>query len=66
MGAGRKGLIGMRLEASRAQNALCREQIAGFKRPKAYHFVTALPKNNYGKVLKTDLREIDQRLEKGS
>ena len=47
-------------------DALCREQIARFKRPKAYHFVTALPKNNYGKVLKTELRVIDQRLEKGS
>jgi long-chain acyl-CoA synthetase len=27
------------------------------KRPKRYRFVEALPKNNYGKVLKTDLRE---------
>jgi long-chain acyl-CoA synthetase len=47
-------------------DALCLEQIARFKRPKAYRFVTALPKNNYGKVLKTELRELDQRLEKGS
>jgi len=45
-------------------DALCLEQIARFKRPKAYHFVTGLPKNNYGKVLKTELRELDQRLEK--
>jgi long-chain acyl-CoA synthetase len=35
----------------------CLEQIARFKRPKQYRFVDALPKNNYGKVLKTDLRE---------
>jgi long-chain acyl-CoA synthetase len=35
---------------------LCLEHIARFKRPKAYRFVAALPKNNYGKVLKTDLR----------
>ncbi len=41
-----------------ALDALCLEHIARFKRPKAYHFVTALPKNNYGKVLKTDLREL--------
>jgi long-chain acyl-CoA synthetase len=32
-------------------------QIARFKRPKAYFFTKDLPKNNYGKVLKTELRE---------
>lgn len=37
-------------------DALCRDQIARFKRPKAYIRVDELPKNNYGKVLKTDLR----------
>ncbi len=36
---------------------LCLEHIARFKRPKRYRFVEALPKNNYGKVLKTALRE---------
>ena len=35
---------------------LCLDNIARFKRPKEYRFVEALPKNNYGKVLKTDLR----------
>ena len=35
---------------------LCLSRIARFKRPKAYYFVEELPKNNYGKVLKTDLR----------
>jgi acyl-CoA synthetase (AMP-forming)/AMP-acid ligase II len=35
---------------------LCLANIARFKRPKHYHFKTALPKNNYGKVLKTALR----------
>ncbi len=34
----------------------CLEHIARFKRPKRYHLVDALPKNNYGKVLKTELR----------
>jgi long-chain acyl-CoA synthetase len=34
----------------------CLDLIARFKRPKAYVFVDALPKNNYGKVLKTELR----------
>jgi long-chain acyl-CoA synthetase len=36
---------------------LCLGNIARFKRPKGYRFVAALPKNNYGKVLKTELRE---------
>ncbi|MDX5384586.1 MAG: AMP-binding protein [Rhodobacterales bacterium] len=35
----------------------CLAQIARFKRPKAYIVLTELPKNNYGKVLKTALRE---------
>ena len=34
----------------------CRQHIAAFKRPKRYEFVKDLPKNSYGKVLKTDLR----------
>ena len=43
-------------------DALCLENIARFKRPKRYLFVEDLPKNNYGKVLKTELRE---RLRRG-
>jgi len=35
---------------------LCLENIARFKRPKEYIFVVSLPKNNYGKILKTELR----------
>src|SRR5213082_3165760 len=35
---------------------LCLDHIARFKRPRQYRFVEALPKNNYGKVLKTELR----------
>ena len=38
-------------------DALCLDNIARFKRPREYRFVDALPKNNYGKVLKTALRE---------
>ena len=34
----------------------CLDQMARFKRPKAYIFEPELPKNNYGKVLKTELR----------
>jgi long-chain acyl-CoA synthetase len=36
----------------------CLESIARFKRPKEYRFVEALPKNNYGKILKTELRKL--------
>jgi long-chain acyl-CoA synthetase len=39
-----------------ALDALCLSRIARFKRPKAYRFVDALPKNAYGKILKTELR----------
>ena len=35
----------------------CRENIARYKRPKDYRFVDALPTNNYGKILKRELRE---------
>ena len=34
------------------------DNIARFKRPREYRFVEALPKNNYGKVLKTELRKL--------
>lgn len=36
----------------------CLSSIARFKRPKEYRFVAELPKNNYGKVLKTELRAV--------
>ena len=39
-------------------DAHCRDNIARFKRPKHYYSIAELPKNNYGKVLKTDLRAI--------
>lgn len=44
-----------------ALDALCLDHIARFKRPKQYRFVPALPKNNYGKVLKTELRAALQK-----
>jgi long-chain acyl-CoA synthetase len=37
---------------------LCLDNIARFKRPKDYRFVDSLPKNNYGKILKTELRAL--------
>jgi long-chain acyl-CoA synthetase len=50
-------VVGNGLSAA-ALDATCLEHIARFKRPKRYHFVDSLPKNNYGKVLKTALREM--------
>ncbi len=48
-------------EASPAElDALCLSSIARFKRPKDYVFIEALPKNNYGKILKTELRALDR------
>jgi long-chain acyl-CoA synthetase len=43
-------------------DAHCLSQVARFKRPKHYHLVPSLPKNNYGKVLKTELRTLDAQL----
>lgn len=49
-------------EASPAElDRLCLGAIARFKRPKDYVFLEALPKNNYGKILKTELRAQDAR-----
>jgi long-chain acyl-CoA synthetase len=41
-----------------ALDAHCLASIARFKRPKVYVLVEDLPKNNYGKVLKTTLRDM--------
>jgi acyl-CoA synthetase (AMP-forming)/AMP-acid ligase II len=43
--------------SGRDLDKLCLDNIARFKRPKSYRFVDALPKNNYGKILKTELRQ---------
>jgi long-chain acyl-CoA synthetase len=37
----------------------CLERIARFKRPREYIFVPSLPRNAYGKVVKTELQAID-------
>jgi long-chain acyl-CoA synthetase len=41
-----------------ALDRLCLEHIARFKRPREYRFLPELPKNNYGKVVKTELRAL--------
>lgn len=38
-------------------DAVCLENIARFKRPKDYIFIEELPKSDYGKILKRDLRK---------
>lgn len=38
--------------------AWCVDQIASFKKPKRYIYLPDLPKNSYGKVLKTELRKM--------
>ena len=47
--------------ASSELDKLCLDAIARFKRPKDYVFIDVLPKNNYGKILKTELRAIDAK-----
>jgi long-chain acyl-CoA synthetase len=48
---------GFRLDEA-ALDAHCLDNIARFKRPKRYVQLNELPKNNYGKVLKTALRRL--------
>jgi acyl-CoA synthetase (AMP-forming)/AMP-acid ligase II len=38
----------------------CLDRIARYKRPKDYRFVDALPTNNYGKIVKRELRDLLQ------
>ena len=42
--------------AAEELDRLCLSHIARFKRPRTYHFVESLPRNNNGKVLKRQLR----------
>jgi long-chain acyl-CoA synthetase len=43
---------------ARSLDEFCLQRIARFKRPRHYRFMQTLPKNNYGKVLKTELRKL--------
>jgi len=36
---------------------LCKVNLAGYKKPKSVDFIDELPKNNYGKIMKRDLRD---------
>jgi long-chain acyl-CoA synthetase len=52
-------IVGSGVESAELDK-FCLARIARFKRPKFYRFVAQLPKNNYGKVLKTELRKLAQ------
>jgi len=41
-----------------ALDRLCGEWVARFKRPKQYYAMSELPKNSYGKIVKTELRTL--------
>lgn len=43
---------------TQALDTFCIARMARFKRPKAYHALNDLPKNAYGKILKTQLRSM--------
>lgn len=48
---------GVALPSTGELDTLCIERIARYKRPKEYRFLASLPTNNYGKVMKRELRE---------
>ena len=56
----------LRAPATEAElDAHCLQRIARFKRPRRWRIVAELPKNHYGKVLKTELRERERERAQG-
>ena len=54
-----KGVVSLNPGAAATEEELidfCKENIASYKKPKSIDFVDELPKNNYGKILKRELR----------
>lgn len=39
----------------------CTDQLTGYKRPRTYVFVDELPKSNVGKILRKELRKLEQK-----
>ena len=55
-----KAVVSLVLEKEVTETELidfCTDHIARYKRPKSVDFVEELPKNNYGKIVKRELRE---------
>jgi len=46
--------------------AICRDNLAPYKEPVAFHFVDGLPRNDAGKVLRTELVAMHERGETAS
>lgn len=54
-----KAVVALQPGVSAAEEELigfCKDNIASYKKPKSVDFVDELPKNNYGKILKRELR----------
>jgi acyl-CoA synthetase (AMP-forming)/AMP-acid ligase II len=54
-----KAVVALRQGQSITEKELigfCKDNITSYKKPKSVDFVEALPKNNYGKTLKRELR----------
>lgn len=55
-----KAIVALQDTQKATENELidfCKERLASYKKPKSIDFMEDLPKNNYGKVVKTILRE---------
>jgi acyl-CoA synthetase (AMP-forming)/AMP-acid ligase II len=55
-----KAVVSLTEGESTTENDLigfCKDYIASYKKPKSVDFVDELPKNNYGKILKRELRD---------
>jgi acyl-CoA synthetase (AMP-forming)/AMP-acid ligase II len=54
-----KAVVSLKPEKSATEPELiayCKDHIASYKKPKSIEFVDEIPKNNYGKILKRELR----------
>lgn len=58
----RAGAGGDQAEAIERLREHCRTHLAGFKQPREFHVLDALPRNPSGKVLKRELRDRERKL----
>lgn len=57
-------IIGKSLD-EKGVTEFCKERMAGYKRPRSMEFVTELPRNPSGKIMKKELRANDKMDRKG-